>query len=272
MFDELNTNLETERTSTARGAWLALKVVLLGLSAATTAMFFYVFSGGVFQELAGPASPIVAALVGVVVLDGGAVAWSYLRSSHSSTVAQMAVANVTAWCDLAGSLLTSALFLTLRSGFEVGIYDAAGNLTQLGQTLHYIGLGVIIAGIAGNFLAMFVYSGADSAIRQATQARQMQSLAAGAKFTADQARLQLTTRAALAEISTALPDLATSEGKRISGDYLTTHMTAARKPAGENAGNLAPMVIQPADLPYSNGRVDRPNAPSQGQSRRQSPG
>jgi len=242
MFDLGDVSLETERTITARGAWLALKVVLLALSAATTAMFFYVFSGGVFAELAGSASPAVAALVGVVVLDGGAVVWSYLRSSHASTIPQMAVANVTAWCDLAGSLLTSALFLTLRSGFEVGIYDAAGNLTQLGQTLHYIGLGVIVAGVAGNFLAMFVYSGADTAVRQATQQRQMQSLAAGAKFTADQARLQLTTRAALAEISGALPDLATMQGKQISGAYLATNMPVAR-----GRGNLAPVVYDMGD-------------------------
>jgi len=237
MFDLGNAELETERGAVARAAWLGLKIALLALSSLTTALFFLTYAGGAFTELAGDFSPYLAALTGVLVLDGGAVVWSYLRASHASTVPQMAIASVASWCDLTGALLTTVLYLTLRSAFEVGIYDNSGNLSALGATLHYIGLAVIIGGVAGNFLATFVYTMQDASVRLATQRRQMESLAAGARFRADSARLELTTRAALAEISTALPELATTEGRRLSADYLTTHMPTAR-----NRGNLAPVV------------------------------
>lgn len=247
MFDLGSSELETERGAVARAAWLGLKLALLALSSLTTALFFLTYAGGAFTELAGDFSPYLAALVGVLVLDGGAVTWSYLRSNHASTIGQMATSNVMALADLTGALMTTVLYLSLRSAFDVGVYDPAGNLTALGQTLHYFGLGVIVAGIAGNFAASFFYSLQDVGVRQATQRRQMESLAAGARFKADAARLELTTRAALAEISTALPELATMQGKQVGGDYLAHTMPVARVPAGKQVKQEA----DPVRLPLS---------------------
>lgn len=276
MFDDLNTNIETERGALGRAAWAALRLTLLTLSALTTAAFFIAYAGGIFTDLVGPdLSPYLAALTGVIVLEGGALTWSYLRAHHASTVGQMATAQAAAVGDLAGSLLTSVLYLALSSSFDAGVYTAAGGLTTLGQALHYTGLAVVVAGIAGNFAATYIYTSADARVRAATQDRQLEALAASARYAADRQRLEMTTAAALQAIAAQLPDLATLQGNQAGGAYLAATMTAARKPAGAvNADNLAPVVIQPVDTPYSNGRIDRPNAPSQGQSnaRRQSPG
>lgn len=233
MADYFDFNLEEDAGGSwgPRAAWLTLKIILLSLSALTTAAFFATYAAGIFANLVGDLSPILAALAGVVVFDAAAVIWSYLRSHHATTAEQMSIASAAGAGALIGSLLTTVIYLALSSGFDVGIYDPAGELSTLGQILHYGGLALVVVGVAGGFLATYLYQNSGANVRQASQRRELATAAASGRFAADKQRVKLTTARTLQSIAAQLPDLAEKQGARVAADYLAHTMTGRAEDA-----------------------------------------
>lgn len=253
-WDSLGVEVTSEREFLGRATWAALRLILLVLSAITSAAFFGEYAGGLFTWLVGPEmAPYMAAAVGALTLDGGAMAWAYLRQKHADTLGQMSIAGVMSIADLTASLIVTVLYLLLRGGLALGVYDAAGALTSLGRGLHVLGALVITIGIAANFGAAFAYAHFGAGARKAAQERQLESLAAAARFAADRRRLELVTQQALQAIYSQLPDLAQQQGGAAAGDYLAHTMPAARGiPAAANGapeGSRAMPAAMPEDQP-----------------------
>lgn len=251
-WDSLGVEVTSEREFLGRATWAALRVALLLLSAITTAAFFAEYAAGLFGWLVGPdMAPYMAAAVGALTLDGGLTAWAYLRQRHADSMGQMSIAGAMSIADLTASLIVTGLYLLLRGGLALGVYDAAGALTDFGRGLHIMGALVITVGICVNFAAAFAYAHFGAGARKAAQERQLESLAAAARFAADRRRLELVTQQALQSIYSQLPDLATMQGGAAAGDYLAHTMTRAGKPAGSQAKQEAvrpfPNGSEPAD-------------------------
>ena len=245
-------NFDDSKSYAARGLWLGLKSVLFVLSAATSGAFFMTYAGQIFAGIVGPElSPYFAALAGVIVFDGAALVWSYLRSNHANTESQMTIARFTGMGDLIGSLLTTVLYLALSSSFSIGVYDAAGSLTILGQTLHYTGLVLVVVGVGGNFAAAYLYADADIKARLAQHARRLEAQANEGNFIIDQERGRLTAEKKMASVMSKMGALTDQEANRQATAYLTSAGT-------DGTPQNEPEESEPA-RPSPNGKPERRN-------------
>lgn len=141
-----------------KGLWIFVKLVAVVVSALTTGAFFYTYAGDAFAFVAGASSPLFSAVVGALILDGFSVLWSYLRGHHADTTREMKLAQIMAYMNMGTSVVCTAIYLMLNTAFNVGVYDAFGNMTELGQWLNGGGILVMAIGICGNFIAVGVYS------------------------------------------------------------------------------------------------------------------
>lgn len=232
-FDGFDLDQQTESNWLARAAWLLLRLFIFGFSAATTAAFFYTYTPRVFAPLVGAElSPYLAAAAGFIALDLGALTWGYLRGKHADTVPQMAIAATMGVVNLALSVMVTAVYLGLSVDLHSGAYDAAGNLSTLGQALNLGGLVIIIVAVSGNFVAGYVYGQMGAEMRQATQARQLAAQRLAGRFAADAARTRLVTEQTLATIGRQLPALAQRQASSAGRAYLEHTMRFA---PGESA-------------------------------------
>ena len=89
-------NLEDlyDDNSGQRDGATAVDFVIRALLAVTTAGFFFVYAGNLFQWLVGSLSPYLSAVVGVFSIDFLAWYWDVLRQRNATTHTQLAVAKM----------------------------------------------------------------------------------------------------------------------------------------------------------------------------------
>jgi hypothetical protein len=210
--------------SMARGISGALLVAFFALSSLTSYLFFSEYASAV-GSFAGPAAaPLVAGVIGVICLDAGALAWSYVRSRAATSSGQMSTALVAALADLLMSLLASGLFIVLSTTLETGVRSAAGALTEFGVWLNYIGVFVVTFALIINFSAVFAWQHLGADTRKATQDAQLRSIVAAGRFKVDNARALISVNRTIEAIGQQLPAEAEALAARQRAAYLDATM------------------------------------------------
>ena len=240
----INSADTSEGSWLAKAGWLFLRLALFLLSAATTAGFFYVYAGGTFVWVTGEqpgdaiVAPMIAALAGVILLDGGLLVWGYIRAYHASTIPQMALAGAMGVIDLTLSILVTGIFVVLTSGLDSGL-DAAGI-----RMINQLGLAVLVLAISGNFGASYAYGQIGQATKEAAQARRLAATVQAGKFAADDATAHMLTARTLAAIKAELPARTDQEAETRRGRYMADLFTesGAVSPAASGNGNFAGRV------------------------------
>lgn len=242
---------ESGERSLARGVTAFLAVTFFTLSALTTYLFFSEYAAAVGM-FAGPgAAPIMAGVIGVLLLDAGALGWSYIRSRAATSSGQMSIALVAAVADLIMSLATSALFILLSTSLETGLRDNGGALTEFGQLVNYGGVAVVTLALVINFACVFLWQHAGAETRRTTQDAQLRAIVAAGRFRIDNARAQMTVARTIEAIGQQLPAEADALAGRQRAVYLDATMRRGLEPA------------QPAEPAHSvNG--SRPTSPPDG--------
>ena len=219
---------ESGGRSLGRGVAGFLAVTFFVLSAITTFGFFANYAAAV-GAFAGPdAAPLVAGVVGVLLLDAGALGWSYVRSHAATSAGQMTVALVAATADLLMSLATSSLYVILSTTLETGIRDAAGVLTSFGQTVNYSGVAVITASLIVNFASVFLWQHLGADTRHAAQQTELRAVVAEGRYRVDNARAKMTVARTIEAIKEQLP----AEADALAGRQRAAYLEATMRRAG----------------------------------------
>ena len=223
----------------ARGAAVGLAILFLGLSCITTYMFFSTYAPGL-GDWAGPAAAsIVAGLIGLLCLDVACIVWGYIRNKAATSSAQMAVALVISIADLVLGLLTSGLYIILSTTFDRGVRDAAGALTEFGQTVNYVGIGVITAALVGNFASVFAWLMTSAEATEAQQKTELRATVKAGKHKIDKARTGQVVNRTMADIQRQLPAAVDGMAARKSAEYVASTLTRGAPAAldqGKGAG------------------------------------
>lgn len=220
--DLIGDEQDTTRRLVTGAAWLVGLLFLL-FSAITTYQYFalYAWRVGAFVQN-DDLAPVVAGLIGVLMLDVGAFIWQAMRSWHASTRDQMAIALTASAVDFVLSLSTSVLFVVLSSAFDVGVYDVEGQLTRMGQGLQYAGVAVVTMALINNFGALYFYQARANATKVATQRTNMRALVQAGRHRADEARARQVVQQTLQAILDDLPAEALAAALANKRQYITS--------------------------------------------------
>ena len=232
----------------ARGAAVGLAILFLGLSCITTYMFFSTYAPGL-GDWAGPAAAsIVAGLIGLLCLDVACIVWGYIRNKAATSSAQMAVALVISIADLVLGLLTSGLYIILSTTFDSGVRDAAGALTEFGQVVNYLGIGVITLALVGNFASVFAWLMTGAEATEAQQKTELRATVKAGKHKIDKARTGQVVNRTIADIGRQLPAAVDGMAARKSAEYVASTLQRGA-PTGPTTRPVGPghELHDPAD-------------------------
>lgn len=217
--------VENESTMMGKGMWLLINVFALTFSAMTTGAFFYTYVGDAFAFLFGAWSPYVTAFAGMTALDGLSRAWAHVRGHWSDTTDQMAVSRFMSWADLVASVIVTVVYLLLNAAFDVGIYTpivvetiaevevvTGGDLTTLGLILNVVGVIILVAAIAGNFVAAHLFSDTSAGNREAVHKAEMSAMAATTRHRISKQQAIMTANHTMNEIMSVLPEHTRTKG------------------------------------------------------------
>ena len=245
LSDILDESQDTGR-GLAKGLVYLLGIVFFLLSALTTFQFFQNYAASIGAWAGADMGPYVAGVVGVVLLDFATLAWSYVRAKASSTRAQMTVALSISVICLVLSIGTSALYVGLSTTLQSGVYDPAGQLTQLGEILNYAGVAVIVLALGGNFFALYMFQNKSADIQQAAQNTSLAARVTQGRFLADEARAKMVIQRTLNEIFASLPEVADGAAAAHSQGYFSSKMGRQALPP---TAQWSPALRQLAAMP-----------------------
>lgn len=224
-FDFSIDTVEGKRPA-ARAVAVLFGGALILLSAATSAAFFASYVPDLYSLWVGSWSPLLSAATGVLIFEVGALAWGYLRSHHADTGAQLVAARVGSWGGMIGGVLVTVAYFSLSNRLLVDNLDAA--------TLDLVALmgGVlVVAGVAGHFILVFLYQSASAAQQQAASAADLRAMSSAARNQVDAATMRATLDRTLADIGAALPVASARQGATNAQRYLAHSFEDAPTPS-----------------------------------------
>jgi hypothetical protein len=246
-MDDLLDERGGQRTA-ARWVAIGLGAVFLGLSALTTAGFFFYYAAGL-GDMFGPAiGPYIAALIGVVALDIACLLWSYVRAHGTSSQAQQVMSGIVGAVDLVMSLVVSALYVVLSgSSLAAGVYAADGvTLTSFGQALHLAGVVIITSSLVINFAAVWLFSAMSADTRAAAQRSELAAAQREASFRIQAMHTRAAVNSTLQSIAERVPDVSQATAQYNAARYVER----MRPVAGE--------LVEHEPVPSTNGSGPRP--------------
>lgn len=231
-------DFQPETSSSVFGKFVlgAMLVVFAAASMLTTFSFFAIYAPGLGRVLHPTYAGEISGLLGVLLFDAAGLGWTVLRSRNSDTSRQFVIATIAAVTTIGLAVATSALYVILASSFDVGLYDAANQLTRFGQTMQGAGVITMTLGFALNFSAIAAYVNTSAGVTKAVQETQLAAYANAGRFQADRVRAELVTRQTLQSIMTQLPDRAATAGKENGTGYLEAAFTRPGRPVPNGAG------------------------------------
>lgn len=206
---------------------IAGKIVLYAMlgvfalaSMITTFSFFFTYAPGLGSVVHPTMAGYVAGAMGVILFDLGGLGWTVLRSRNSDTTHQFVIATGAALLTIGLSLLTSALQVLLSTSLDVGLYDAAGQLTAFGQSIQIGGVIVMTLGFVVNFGAIAAYVNLSSGTTAAVQRSLLKGMANAGKFAIDEQRTRLVIGRTMKGVMAQLPSVANSAAAANTDEYL----------------------------------------------------
>lgn len=201
-------------------------VAIRAFLAVTTAGFFYIYGGDIWSwVLPYPAANFMAALTGVVLVDGLAFAWTYLRRESANTTEQQNYAKIGAWLDMGLSLTVTAVFIILTTPLLAASVSAEifGILTNLAS---WLGIITGVVSFAGNGLIWHFYDNASASSVKQLNLNTLRALAMQAEHSLEMRRLKMLTTKAADRIQAALPDLTDQAASQETDHYLNARFAA----------------------------------------------
>lgn len=197
-------------------------VAIRAFLAVTTAGFFYMYGGDIWSwVLPYPMANYMAALTGIILVDGLAFAWTYLRRASADTEEQQNYAKLGAWLDMGLSLTVTGVFIILTTPLLAASVSAEV-LTILTNLASWLGIIVGVVSFAGNGLVWHFFDNASSSSVQQLRTNQLRAMALRAEHTLETERLKLHTNKALSQIREALPQFALAAANKSKDNYLAS--------------------------------------------------
>jgi hypothetical protein len=162
----------------------------------------------------------------------------------------MSVARFMSWADLLASVVVTVVYLLLNAAFDVGIYAADGSLSELGFALNVTGVIILVAAIAGNFVASHLFSDASAGNREAVHLTEMGAMAATARHRIAKKQALLTAESTMGEIMSILPEHTRQRAADNRDRFIDTQYGSGTPP------QLPDRASQPA-TPYLVQQLDR---------------
>jgi len=224
-------------------------VAIRAFLAVTTAGFFYAYGGDIWSWiLPYPMANYAAAITGVVLVDGLAFAWTFLRRSSADTEEQQHYAKLGAWLDMALSLTVTAVFIILTTPLLAASVSPEV-LNVLLNLASWLGIIVGVVAFAGNGLTWHFFDNASASSVQQLRTNQLRAMALRAEHTLETERLKLHTGKALAQIREALPQFAQAAASKSKDDYLASRFAQIEQ---------EPLPLPPSQPKREYTRADRP--------------
>lgn len=236
--------LDQDHGGRVAARWVAgaLGVVFFLLSALTTASFFHTYAPGL-GHLAGPVvGPWVSAVIGVLCLDGAALAWGYVRARGCTSRQQQVLTAAVGAADLVGGLVVSGLYVLLSgSALDAGVVDAGGALTDFGRGLHLLGTGLVTAALVVNFAATWLMSALSADTRAAARSTELAAVVREGSHRVETMRAQQVVSRTLQDIARDLPTAAAAVADDNRRRYIAATMSR-----GDHGGDDLDQLVAPA--------------------------
>lgn len=247
-FDSGLDELNIESTGSIAGGLVlgAMIVAFMLASLFTTFSFFFVYAPGLGRAIHPEYSPYISGFLGMLFFGLAGLGWTFLRSRNSDTGRQFVIATFAAVVTISLDLLTSALYVLLSSSFDVGIHDAAGQLTQFGQVLQIAGVIIMTAGFVVNFGSITAYVNSSAGTNKAVQTAELRALVNSGRFAAQRAWARTVTFRTLAEIDEMLPNLSERQALANSRGFMSKLVTAGDVPPPQRERDNGRVAVFPA--------------------------
>ena len=235
--------LENGKSPMAGGLRSIFGAVLIGLSAITSAAFFFTYAAGTFTFLSPSLSPYLAAVTGVICFEGASVIWTYLSAHDADTKTQLTVSMVGAWGSMLGGLIITAVYFTLNTQLIAPRLDDGSIMV-----VSIIGGLLIILGIGGNFALGFLYRANSASHKAAEQLAELRAAQSLARHTIKQESTKATLAQTVNRIREDLPQHAARQGAYNAGQFVAATFTQD----DPQNGRLQPQN-DPVSVPNGNG-------------------
>jgi hypothetical protein len=154
-------------------------------------------------------------LTGILVFEGAALAWQYLRAHAANTRGQLTAAAVGSWAAMAGGVSVTIAYFTLSNQLLAGQLDA-----QTLEAVSLLGGSLIVAGVAMHFVLIFIWQQTAAGQQSAQSAASIRALKVAAAEQVQSATTRATLQRTLADIGRALPAASTRQGAANASLYL----------------------------------------------------
>jgi len=121
------------------------------------------------------------------------------------------------------------------SSFDVGVRDAAGQLTALGRNLQYGGVAVVTLALIVNFTALYFYLNTAAETKAASAQAELRGIVARAKAEIDKATALAIAQRTVREINKELPAQADVAAAGNRDQYFRQRLTSGEQPHDDSA-------------------------------------
>lgn len=193
----------------------AATVIAVMISALASFQFFATYSGGLLAGLIPDAFlSIGAGLIGVIMLEGGALYWQRSLQYDADSEQQVQIAR-------AGYLVSVILSVTITMLYFLMTSELVA--PYLGDVAPVVNgfAAIVLIGIVGfQFTAKMQYSGAATTSVEARQRAEIGALANSARFTVERESTRADLAQMLSNIEAELPAASKEQGRRSAQSYL----------------------------------------------------
>lgn len=224
------------------GVWMAAGVAISG---AASFAFMYTYAPGLMAFVGPDLSPILSGVVGVLFMEGGALAWDYLKTYRAHTKEQQTIAGAMYWLDLVLAVAVTLVYLMLTTNLSIGMVEASGQLSQLARIVNFSGILIMTLCIAANFAGAASFSHYSATSLESAQNTALRAIATSAAHATKKATFIGIWAGAVEQLRALLPETTRTEGKRRAANIISA---IDGRPAPAPATRQAPALMTAAPL------------------------
>ena len=193
----------------------AATVIAVTISGLASFQFFATYSGALLAGII-PAAFLAAAagLIGVVMLEGGALYWQRSLQYDADSQTQVQIAKAGYLVSVTLSVIVTMLYFLLTSTLVAPYMADVEPIIKAAAAL-------VLVGIVGfQFTAKMQYSGAATTSIEARQRSELRALQNTAKHSVDRETTRADLAEALASIERQLPEASKKQGQQAARDFI----------------------------------------------------
>lgn len=193
----------------------AATVVAVVISALASFQFFATYSSGLLAGLLpGEFLAVASGLVGVIMLEGGALYWQRSLQYDSDSQSQVQIARAGYLVSVALSVTVTMLYFLLTSSL------VAPYLAEVQAVVNAFAALTLVLVIGFQFTAKMQYSGAATTSVEARQKAELRAMSNSARYSVERESTRADLQHALNDIEKALPEASRKRGQQEAQAYL----------------------------------------------------